>query len=195
MVYMVRGHYTEALEPFRESVAICLRLGISWQLGTSYLNLGTALLHAGFSDKALEALQEGGRVYRQIGDQVFAARIDNTIAHAALVQGDVAEADRLAREALMTASTQHERQGIADGLYTLAGIAAARSNPERAATLTGAAAAVRETIAARPGPFDLAIPGRLLESAERSTNAGQWHRAWQAGHALQLEAAVARALE
>jgi predicted ATPase/transcriptional regulator with XRE-family HTH domain len=194
MAAMVRGRYTEALEPFRESVAICAQLGSSWQLGTSYLNLGTALLHAGFHDNAVATLQKGGRVYRQLGDEVFAARTDNTIAHAALARGDVDEADSLARTALRTASEQQERQGIGDGLHTLAAVAAARSDPDRAATLTGAAAAVRETIAARPGLFDLAIPGRFLEAIEGAVSAERWQRAWSAGYELDAEAAVAYAL-
>ena len=46
-VAMCQGRYTDALEPYTECVAICRRLGISWQLATSHLNLGAALLHCG----------------------------------------------------------------------------------------------------------------------------------------------------
>ena len=194
MVAMVRGEYMNALEPFRESVGICRQLGLSWQLGTSYLNLGTALLHAGFSEDAEATLRDGLRVYSELGDDVFAARIHNTLAHAALARGDIGEADRLAREALASAAKQGERQGIGDGLQTLAAVAAARSDADRAAMLAGAASAVRETIAARPGPFDLAIPERFLEKIERSVDAKRWHASWQAGHLLRTDGAVAYAL-
>jgi predicted ATPase/DNA-binding XRE family transcriptional regulator len=194
MVAMVQARYSEALAPFRECVTICLQLGLTWHLGTSYLNLGTALLHAGFPDEAVDTLQAGGRVYREIGDVVFAARSDNSIAHAALARNEVEDADRLARTALQMASEQGERQGIADGLYTLAAIAAARSDLERAAALAGAAVAVRETIAARPGPFDLAVPGRFLARAESEMDAERWSSAWQAGHGLDEGVAVAYAL-
>lgn len=194
MFAMLRARYTDALEPFRECVAICLQLGLSWQLGTSYLNLGMALLHAGFRDEAVATLQEGGRVFREIGDAVFAARSENVIAHAALARDDIEEADHLARGALVRASTHNEPQGIADGLYTLAAIAAARADSERAATLAGAAAAVRETITARPAPFELVIPERFLERMERAVSVERWRHNWQAGHKLPIEAAVAYAL-
>jgi predicted ATPase/DNA-binding XRE family transcriptional regulator len=194
MVAMVRAQYQEALPSFREAVAICQSLGLSWQLGTSYLNLGTALLHAGFGEEAVSTLQEGLRVYRELGDDVFAARINNTMAHAALARGDIEEAGRLAREALLSVVEQGERQGIGDGLQALAAVAAARSEPERAARLAGAASAVREMIAARPGPFDVAIPRRFIETSEKAVGAKRWHRSWQAGHALSIEAAVAYAL-
>src|SRR3989475_553669 len=168
MVAMLQGRYRDALDPFRKSVAICRQLGLSWQLGTSYLNLGTALLHAGAADDALATLRDGLLVYRELGDEVFAAHINNTMAHVAMARNDIAGADRLGREALSAAAEQGERQGIADGLQTLAAVAGASSDPDRAATLAGAAEAIRNTIAARPGPFDVAIPGLFLQSAERT---------------------------
>ncbi|TMF20003.1 MAG: helix-turn-helix domain-containing protein [Chloroflexi bacterium] len=194
LVAMVRAQYQQALPSLREAVAICQSLGLSWQLGTSYLNLGTALLHAGFGEEAVSTLQEGLRVYRELGDDVFAARITNTMAHAALARGDIEEADRLARKALTSAAEQGERQGIGDGLHALAAVAAARADPDRAARLAGASSAVREMIAARPGPFDVAIPKRFIEISEQAVGAKRWHRSWQAGHAMSVVAAVAYGL-
>jgi predicted ATPase/transcriptional regulator with XRE-family HTH domain len=194
MVALLQGRYGEALDPFRESVAICRQLGLSWQLGTSYLNLGTALLHAGAADEALATLRDGLLVYRELGDDVFAAHVNNTMAHVALARNDIAGADRLGREALSAAAEQGERQGIADGLHTLAAVAGAGSDPDRAATLAGAAEAIRNTIAARPGPFDVAIPSRFLRSVEQTVTATRWRRSWEAGYALGAEAAVEYAL-
>jgi predicted ATPase/DNA-binding XRE family transcriptional regulator len=194
MVAMLQGRYGDALDPFRESVAICRQLGLSWQLGTSYLNLGTALLHADSVGDAQTTLRDGLRVYRELGDDIFAAHINNTMAHVALARNDIAGADRLGRQALSTSVEQGERQGIADGLHSLAAVAAARSDPDRAATLAGAAEAIRNTIAASPGPFDVAIPGRFLQRSEKSVMSKRWRRLWDAGYALGTEAAVEYAL-
>jgi hypothetical protein len=81
-------------------VAICRRLGISWQLATSHLNLGDALLHCRRADEAVAHFHDALHLYRLLGDDVFAARVLNHIAHAALADNDLARADRLAREAL-----------------------------------------------------------------------------------------------
>jgi predicted ATPase/DNA-binding XRE family transcriptional regulator len=194
MVSMVQGRYREALEPFHESVAICRRLGLSWQLGTSCLNLGNALLQTGSGDEAVAILREGLDVYQQLGDEIFAAHINNTLAHAALARKDIAEADRLGREALSTSAQQEERLGVGQGLHTLAGVAAARADPDRAATLAGAAAAVWETIAAPPAPFDVAIPGVFLRSVEKTVPAKRWRKSWDGGYAMGAEAAVEYAL-
>lgn len=194
MVALVRARYAEALQPFRAAVAICENLGMSWHLGTSYLNLGIGLLHAGDGEEAAAALGKALDVYQQLGDDVFAARVINVRAHAALARDDVAEADELARTALSTSAGQGERQGMADGLLTLAAVAAAQSRAELAAQLGGAASAIREGIAARPAPFETAIPGRLLQSIEMTTNAPLWRKSWDAGRALDSESAIVRAL-
>jgi len=63
-------------------------------------------------------------------------------------------------------------------LDTVAAVAAARSNKERAATTAGAAAAIGEIIASQAAPFDVAITGALLQrikssvGRERGTVAG-----------------------
>jgi len=191
---MCQGRYTEALEPYTECVAICRALGISWQLATSHLNLGAALLHCGRADEAVARFHDALRVYRVLGDDIFAARALNHIAHAALADNDLARADRLAREALASVAQQGERQGIAEGLETLAAVAAERAAVERAAILAGAAAAIRETIASHAAPFDVAITGPLLDRIKPSVSEEQWHRAWDRGAALDSAAAVAYAL-
>jgi tetratricopeptide (TPR) repeat protein len=193
-VAMCQGRYTDALEPYTECVAICRRLGISWQLATSHLNLGAALLHCGRGGEAVARFQDALRLYRVLGDDVFAARVLNHIAHAALADNDLVRADRLACEALASVAEQGERQGIAEGLETLAAVAAERSAVERAATLAGAATAIRDTIASHAAPFDVAITGPLLDKIKASVSEERWHRAWDRGAALDSAAAVAYAL-
>jgi predicted ATPase len=194
MVAMCEGRYADALEPFREGIVICRELGLSWPLATSYLNLGMALLHSGSPEQADATFQDGLRLYHQLGDEIFAARISNASAQAALARDDVERADGLGRAALSACMEHNEPQGIADGLEILAAVAAARSDAQRAATLSGAAAAVRERIASCPAPFELAIITRSTESVRRTTDEHRWQLAWEAGHTLSAEAAAAYAL-
>lgn len=188
-----QGRYQDALDAFGECVAICQRLDPGWQLATSQLNLGAALLHVGRPSEADTAFAAGLRIYRQLGDDVFAARMTNQRAQAALAQGRIDQADSLARDALAEFASHAERQGIAEGLETLAAVAAARSDPGRAATLAGAAAAIRDTIAATQLP-DLIITSQLLHQAERDANPKRWDASWQAGHSLAAADAVRYAL-
>ncbi len=193
MVAMCQGRYADALEPFRKCIDICRPLGMSWQLATSYLNLGTALLHVGSTDAADATLQEGLRLYRELGDDIFATRVTNMRAQASLVRHDIDGANGFAREALLVLAEQGERQGIAEGLEIFAAVAAARVEPDRAARLSGAAAAIRETIASRP-TFEVAVTGPFLTSVQRTVTEKRWHELWEAGRALSAEDAVAYAL-
>lgn len=106
---------------------------------------------------------------------------------------EIDQAAALARDALTEFTSHAEQQGIAEGLETLAVVAAARSDPRRAATLAGAAAAVKETIAASQLP-DLIITSRFLREAEQKDDPGQWRASWQAGQSLTASDAVRYAL-
>jgi predicted ATPase/transcriptional regulator with XRE-family HTH domain len=187
------GRHADALDAFGQCVAICQRLGPSWQLATSHLNLGVTLLHVGRHDDADAAFAEGLRRYRDLGDDIFAARMTNQRAQAALARKDTEQADALARDALAEFAEHAERQGIAEGLDTLAAVAAARSDQDRAATLAGAAAAIRETIASPQLP-DMVISRHLLQAAQQDTDQQRWRAAWETGHALGAADAVAYAL-
>jgi tetratricopeptide (TPR) repeat protein len=194
MVAMLQARWADALDSYGEGVAIASALSTTWQLGTSYLNFGTALLHSGRIEEAVAAFESALGVYRELGDDVFAARALNQLAQAALTANQIDRADRIAREALTAVAAQGERQGIVDGLLNLAAVAAARLEVERAAALAGAAAAIRETIAARAAHFDVAIAGRLLELAETNGGEMRWRRGWERGRALDPAAAIALAL-
>jgi tetratricopeptide (TPR) repeat protein len=194
MVAMCQGRYEDAVEPYSACVAICRSLGTSWHLATSQLNLADALLHSGRPEDAIAGFRQALQLYRELGDDIFTARVTNHIAHAALAGNDVAHAERLARDALACFTEHGERQGIAEGLDTMAAVAAARSNGERAATIAGAAAAIRETIASRTAAFDVAITGPLLQRVKAGVGEEPWHRRWSQGQALEPAAAVAYAL-
>ncbi len=194
MVAMLQARWADALATYGEGVAVASALGTTWQLGTSHLNFGTALLHSGRIGEAVAAFESALGVYRELGDDVFAARALSLLAQAALAGNQIDRADRLAREALTSVAELGERQGMVEGLLNLAAVAAARSEIERAAALAGAAAAIRETIAARAAEFDVAIAGRLLDRAKASGGEMRWRRGWERGQALAPAAAIALAL-
>lgn len=188
------GRFAEALEPLLESVEICRSLGVSWELGTSHLNYGDALLHSGQVAAAERAYREGLRVYEQLGDAVFAARMKNALAHTALAENHIERADSLAKDALTGFTRQRERIGIAAALDTLAAVAAAHADAERAARLDGASASIHETIASRPAHYERAITGRFIKTAQAALGKNRWRPAWDAGHDLSVEDAIDYAL-
>ncbi len=193
LVAMVEGRYRDALEPLHLALSFCRKLGQSWQLATSHLNLGLALLHSGDLNNAGITLSDGLLIYVELGDETFAARIRVALSHLALVNRSVAEAEALARAALSAFASTKERQGLAEALVTMAAIRAASGESQVAGELHGAATALRETIAARPAPFDDKIPNRFLYQA-RAENSSSWEAARSNGHNMSFEAAIKKAL-
>ena len=194
-VALCEGRHTDALGPLREALMICQAFGVTWHLGTSHLNLGNALLHSGAVEEAERTYRDGLRVYRELGDETFAARMCVAIAHAALKQGDPDEAERLSRQALASLQASRERLGIAEALDVLAAVAAWRAEGDRAARLDGAATRIQETIASRPAPFERAVTGALIGTARASMDGERWLRAWEEGRSLGIDEAIQEGLE
>ncbi len=164
-VAMCEGRYEEALAPFAEALDRCREHGRTWQLATSFMNLGNAVLHAGDPERAGHLFEEGLVVYRELGDVSFAARTTVWLAHVALAQGRIDDADRLAAEALGAIEGRGDRLNLAEVIEVRAAVAAARGDAPKAAELAAEAAAIRETIASRPPPFEQAIPFSLIRRA------------------------------
>jgi predicted ATPase/DNA-binding XRE family transcriptional regulator len=164
IVAICRGNFAQALAPLGQALEICRGLGHTWQLATSYMNLGNAVLHSGDAEKARGLFEEGLAIYRELGDVTFTARMMVWLAHVALEQGRTDEAEALAAGALDALGGRGDRLNIAEIQEVMAAVAATRGDFERATSFAGEAAAIRQTIASRPAPFEQAIPFRLMRS-------------------------------
>src|SRR6266567_4490989 len=106
-----QGRPADAVALHGQCLAICQRLGPSWQLATSHLNHGVALLHLGQEAEADADFVTGLRLYRELGDDIFAARMINQRAQVALARGELAAAEALGREALAQFAEHGELRG------------------------------------------------------------------------------------
>lgn len=165
VVAMCRGNFAQALAPLGQALEICRGLGHTWQLATSYMNLGHTVLHSGDAENARGLFEEGLAIYRELGDVAFTARMMVWLAHVALEQGRIDDAEALAGGALDALAGGGDSLNIAEIQMVMAAVAATRGDLERAASLADEAAAIRQTIASRPAPFEQAIPFRLIKAA------------------------------
>jgi ATP/maltotriose-dependent transcriptional regulator MalT len=86
------------------------------------------------------------------------------LAHVALEQGRIDDAEALAAGALDALGGRGDRLNIAEIQEVMAAVAATRGDFERATSFAGEAAAIRQTVASRPAPFEQAIPFQLIRS-------------------------------
>ena len=191
---LAQRRFTEAVPPFQESVEICRGVGRNWHLATSLLNLTFATMH--LEDHALTAslLQEALEIYQELGDKAFEARTRSTMGYAALLEGNLGDAEAIFRQSLREFSGLGEQMGTAEALEGLAAVLAATGRLQLAVRLTSAAGGIRARTATRPLPFHRAAVEQHLDHARELLGEEQWLAGWQEGSSMSLEETIALAL-
>jgi hypothetical protein len=113
----------------------------------------------------------------------------------ALDLGDVPRAEALFAESLTIGGVGSARWLIALNLEGMAGTAVLRGQPERAARLFGAAAALRKAAGAPVWPAVLPLHRRHMEAARQAMAEERFNDAWADGYAAPLTQIIALALE
>jgi hypothetical protein len=129
---------------------------------------------------------------RAMGDPRAVAASLSDLGWVDLGLGDPAAATHFI-EALTALRDLGDRIGVAACLEGLAAVAVAGAQPERAARLLGAAAAVGASIGATVPQADPAAYARMVAAARAALTPAAWDAAWAAGQALSLDAAYAYA--
>jgi predicted ATPase/class 3 adenylate cyclase len=176
-----RRLYAEAYRLSREAGDVSFTAIWAGNLGWSALRTGDAVEARAKLGEAL-ALAEQVNEYRSIG----ATTVSLGWLELSERQLDLA-ATRFEAGALL-ARRQGRRALIAEALWGLAHLAAARNDPDQAARLAGAASAVDTTTG-----YDVATSATFvhyLDEARESLGEDAWQKAWDHGAELDLDAAL-----
>jgi non-specific serine/threonine protein kinase len=189
------GHYTRAVERFAESISLFREMGDDVGIASALLYQGITAHYQGDDAQAAALLLESLPSLQAAGDAVGTSRALLGLGLVARHQGDLDRARASFQEALQIAQELGARLEVAQCFEGLAGIASERGQAHRAARLFGAAEGLREVIGT-----DLPLGHR--RDHERDTKALQtqmsghaFTEAWSAGRKLDLQQAVALALE
>jgi non-specific serine/threonine protein kinase len=199
LVHLNRGHYEAAAARTDEALALYLDQESAAIAGPTYVSLtyarrGEIALAAGDLAGAARSLKEAERRQRAPGQTWGLSAILRWRGDLARARGDLAGALAHYRESLALAGDSGHRLWQADALEGVAAVAAAWGQPERAARLHGAAAAVREQMGEAVPPWVRPARERDLAAARAALAPDAFDAAWAAGAALPLEAAVAEAI-
>ncbi len=194
MVAVADGRFPEALELFRQSVEISTSDGSSWHIATSLFNLGQAALLADDRGEAERLWHDALSLYRQLGDEHFAARLEGHLGYLPLLAGDLEAAGTRFAASLEAFSGLGDEWGVAEALERCAVLAASRSKDRDAATIAGAAEVLRERLAARPMPFDRMLLEPSLVGARARVGEDLWRELSDEGRHMALETAIDLAL-
>ena len=140
-VSLIEEDSAAAAVRYRESLALCERLGDDIGIATASNDLGELARAAGALDEAQAHYGRALGLWRAMGDATGVARGAHNLAQAARDVGDLPRAADLLRESLAASAEMGDRHQRASTLAGLVSVVAQREPGTAAATLYGAAEA------------------------------------------------------
>jgi predicted ATPase/serine/threonine protein kinase len=149
--------------------------------------LGDVAASQGDADSARRYHHESLERYREIGDVWGIARVLTDLANVDLQAEDYIQADRSIKAALRAFRELGHQRGVARQLESLSWCATCRSRADEAVALAGAAAAIRQRIAAPAKADERQRIDRTLAEARARISPEAFSTAWRYGHSAPLD--------
>jgi predicted ATPase/DNA-binding XRE family transcriptional regulator len=189
------GQFDRAVPLYEEILARSREFAHARGIALALGHLGSLATRQGAFDRARPLLAEAVALYRDHDDRFALAWSLYELGELERVQGDAIAAMRCLQESL----TLHQELGATSRiivcLLTLAALAEATGQPERAVRLLGVAQAQRESHSARLLYADRIQQEQILERTRTFLGEEAFAMAWDAGRALTLDDAIAEATD
>jgi predicted ATPase/class 3 adenylate cyclase len=189
------GNYAVASALHEESLVIAQELGDRLGMARSLQNLGAVALRRGDYAAARALLEESLVIQRQHGDRHGMAWSLRDLGEVTCAQGDYGTARSLFMESLAVRHELGDKPGIVECLGVLAGVTATQDQPEWAARLLGAVAALRQAVGIPVPTYAQAEYDRGVAAARAALGDEVFAAAWAEGRAMTLDQAVAYAMK
>ncbi|HEY0070101.1 MAG TPA: tetratricopeptide repeat protein, partial [Chloroflexia bacterium] len=195
IVFLAQGELEQAQAHFVESLALRRELGNRSLIPTSLNNLALVETSRGNHEQALAYLDEAEAIFRELGRTLGTAIVvvNRGLAHVGL--GNYEQAEALYSESLRLFIELSDKLHVATALARMAGLAAHASQPERAATLAGAAEALMEAISSPMPTIERLHYEPAMQLARDALGQVAFEQAFDKGRALPLGDAIAYALQ
>jgi predicted ATPase/class 3 adenylate cyclase len=190
-----RGNYERAKELYEEGLVLSRELGGARPLGEYLISLGYEYLLEGDHERATALNEEAAQLYQKRGRRGGLQYAFDNLGWAALARGDHKRAKALHEENIVLCRELGDRLIASESMDGLACVAGTTGEVERAARLFGAAQAQREAVGYLHAPREYALREPYLAAARSSIGEAAWAEAWEEGHSMAFEDAIAYALE
>ena len=193
---IVNPEDVDVLRPeIEEGLKLWRALGDTWGIGHQLVTTGSLAWFDGNYATAVADTQEAIDLLRQHSDKWELARGLGWLGYAVLYLGDVHQARVYFTESLMLRQEIGNLHGILSALIGLGGLLAQVGQLDRAARLFGAVHALIGDLHLFESGIDRACYDRTLALAHDNMPPQAWESAFNAGHALSRDQAIALALE
>jgi non-specific serine/threonine protein kinase len=194
-VIAMQGDYPAARVLCDEALAIDRSTGDSPRLAWTLLRAAHVPRWVGDYSIARIRYEEALNLFEEQGESRGIAHTHLNLGHLAPFDGDHSGARAHYQQALDRFGQREEKEGIALSLEGFGMLAAAEGRAVRAGRLFGAAEAIREAIRVQKAPPDLPPYEHAIAAARAALGEEAFETAWAEGRAMNLEHAIAYALE
>jgi tetratricopeptide (TPR) repeat protein len=191
----IAGDVALAHQLLEEGLSIARRLGNPWVTAMNVLNAARIAGMSGDSAEARARFEEAAALFGQMRDRNFYTGSRSDLAHFLRQQGQLGEAAQIYRETLPAWAQIGNRGAVARELECFGFIAITTGQGERAARLLGAAEALRQASNSDMTPPERVEYDRALSQLHAILDQTALAAAWAKGRKLELEQAVACALQ
>ncbi len=187
--HIAQGELSAARARLQEALAHTQASENTWLHALVGYFQGVLAYYEGDTESAAALLEETVRLARESQYKPDLARSLIALSRVTHERGDARQATALLREGLGLFRELGHKLGMTTALEGLAELAAAE-NAKRAASLFGAAGAIREAIGAPLPPVDSGAQERDLAAVRAHLTEEAFARAWAEGQAMSLEQAT-----
>lgn len=193
---LATGQITRAAAQFHVQIADAQAAHDSWRVTRALRGLAAALDRQGESHRALAILTDVRQMLHEDTDRaVQEAQIDTALGWAALHADDLDIAIAHWHASLRVAHQALAYPLIVEILDGMAGVLLAQQQPDRAARLLGAAAALTDHLGITRWPVDRPAYEQQITPCRAALGDAAFTEAWAVGQRWTLDEAVAAALE
>ncbi len=194
LYYMKRDH-ERSKQMLDEASRLGKLSGFQWATSLSAYNAGRLAGNIGDLETARVRFTESAEISRRFGNKRIVYSSRSELAHVLREHGDLVEAYKIYREVIPGWKDLGHRAAIAHELECIAYICITREEPERAATLFGAAEALREVIDTAMTSIERVEYDREVAILRADMKEKDFNSAWSKGRAMTMDEAIELALE
>jgi predicted ATPase/DNA-binding winged helix-turn-helix (wHTH) protein len=189
-----RSQYAAAEPLLMECVKVARSLGDDHLLAVNLGNLAVIVFELGDADRATSLFEEAQMLVRNLGDSFLLSQTLNDQGRTECRNGKLQSAEASFLESLAIARELADPVATIWALERFAELAAAKHSHERATTILGAAARLREEIGLRIPPHEEREHKRVAAAARAALGDDAFNQARREGGAMTLDDAVRYAL-
>jgi predicted ATPase len=190
----IHGNYQEAEKYIALFLPIMEEGTISLQSGFMNMGMGIGARSQGRFDRAQRHLEEGLRIFTQMGHKGMITGMTSEIAHTQRAMGNYNAAKNTYRETIKSYQDYGNRPAVAHQLECFAMIAVVEEEPQRAAKLFGAAEAIREVTGHKPTDEEESEEAQFMSRLRAMLPEAEFNTLWAEGKSMTMEQAIQLAL-